>query len=262
ALTARRAYRLVHIGDARRDLNGAYVVHRVTGIDAEIEKHLLELDRIDEDCVHIVVRHGAQLDRRRQRRAQHLRCLVHERRRQERQPFTALTATEHQHLPYEIACPLRSRVPSVGITAAPRIAQGPLAFLGEHDKANDALQYVVEVVRNAAGELTDRLHLLRLAKLRLENGSFGLGALAGGNVAPDVEHVRFALVPDGHAAQFQVPLRTIHVKQLRFELYRLAREGASVQRLDARVDVGRIGQHAVDAEDVLAPAAGKAWGGG
>ena len=71
--------------------------------------------------------------------------------------------------------------------------------------------------------------------------------------------MRLALVLDGHAAQFQVPLRTIHVEQLRFQLYRLARKGAPMQRLDARVDVGRIGEHAVHAEDILAPAAGESF---
>ena len=57
----------------------------------------------------------------------------------------------------------------VEIAPEARVAQCRLALLGEHDIANDALQDVVEVVRDAAGELTDRLHFLRLAKLRLEN---------------------------------------------------------------------------------------------
>ena len=41
--------------------------------------------------------------------------------------------------------------------------------------AADDLQHVVEVVRDAAGELADRLHLLRLPQLRLGFGALGDG---------------------------------------------------------------------------------------
>ena len=39
--------------------------------------------------------------------------------------------------------------------------------------AADDLQHVIEVVRNAAGELPDRFHLLRLAQLRFRRRPFG-----------------------------------------------------------------------------------------
>ena len=51
-------------------------------------------------------------------------------------------------------------------------------------------QDVVEVVRDAAGQLADRLHLLRLAQLRLEPGGVGLGALSPCDVACDRQHMR------------------------------------------------------------------------
>ena len=48
---------------SRRDVNVTFVVHRISGIDAEVEKHLFELDRIDENRGHIFARQDAQLDR-------------------------------------------------------------------------------------------------------------------------------------------------------------------------------------------------------
>ena len=59
-----------------------------------------------------------------------------------------------------------------------------LASLGQPDRrvlarrrhvADDGGQDVVEVVRDAAGERADRLHLLRVAQLRLERGAALLG---------------------------------------------------------------------------------------
>ena len=44
----------------------------------------------------------------------------------------------------------------------------PVVGEQEVGEADDRLQHVVEVVRDAAGELADRLHLLGLRELRLE----------------------------------------------------------------------------------------------
>src|SRR5207248_7327061 len=49
--------------------------------------------------------------------------------------------------------------------------------------AEDAAEDVVEVVRDAASEAPDRLHLRRLAKPRLESRALGLGKLSLGDVA-------------------------------------------------------------------------------
>ncbi len=54
---------------------------------------------------------------------------------------------------------------------------------GEIEPADDHGKHVVEVVRDAAGQLADRLHLLHLAELRLGGGALGrlaLQALIGG----------------------------------------------------------------------------------
>ena len=69
------------------------------------------------------------------------------------------------------------------------LAQAALgeALLYQVERADDALQQVVEVVSDAAGELADGLHLLRLAQ-RLLGAPQGLGGLlfvgdiAGGGI--------------------------------------------------------------------------------
>ena len=64
---------------------------------------------------------------------------------------------------------------------APRVRAHVLAR--QLDVAHDRGQDIVEVVRHAAGQRAQRLHLLRLAQLRFERGAFGLGLLALGDVA-------------------------------------------------------------------------------
>ena len=56
-----------------------------------------------------------------------------------------------------------------------RVADRLGALARQHHVAGDAGQDVVEVVRDAAGQLADRFHLLRLAQLALELGALDLG---------------------------------------------------------------------------------------
>ena len=53
--------------------------------------------------------------------------------------------------------------------------------------ASDALKHVVEIMRDAAGELADRFHLLCLAQLLLAGLKRLLGALPGGDVDQDAD---------------------------------------------------------------------------
>ena len=62
------------------------------------------------------------------------------------------------------------------------------------DRAGDDGQDVVEVVGDAAGQLADRVHLLRLAEL-------GLGGLLLGEVAADEEMALHRLRPGPHPVQ-------------------------------------------------------------
>ena len=75
---------------------------------------------------------------------------------------------------------------SVGLVQLVRqlgVAMRLRALRGHLQVADDAGQDVVEVVGDAAGQLADRLHLLRLPQLGLELGMLGFGASARTDVA-------------------------------------------------------------------------------
>jgi hypothetical protein len=58
-------------------------------------------------------------------------------------------------------------------------------FTREGEITQNGTDHVVEVVRDAAGQGAYRLHLLRLAQLRLERVTLFLGALARGDVTQE-----------------------------------------------------------------------------
>ena len=62
------------------------------------------------------------------------------------------------------------------------------------DRAGDDGEHIVEVVGDAAGQLADGIHLLRLPEL-------GLGGLLLGQVAPDEEMAVHRLGPGPHPVQ-------------------------------------------------------------
>ena len=95
---------------------------------------------------------------------------------------------------------------SAASLASPRLLD---VLGGERQVAQDALQDVVEVVRDAAGEVADRLHLLRLAQLRLELHPLRFLHLARGDVARHAERVRPAAVADRHRAHLDVEQRAV-----------------------------------------------------
>src|ERR1700721_585009 len=72
----------------------------------------------------------------------------------------------------------------VGDEALGLVAVGPQVALGYIDRAHDDRQHVVEVVRDAARQLTDRLHLLQLPDLRFGCGARGrfVGRPLGGRL--------------------------------------------------------------------------------
>src|SRR6185436_20494281 len=90
------------------------------------------------------------------------------------------------------------------IFAKARVLQLGLPLGGEREVAERPLQDVVEVVRDAPGQVADRLHALRLPQLRLELRPVALGALARGYVGADVEHVRRATVLDRDTTDFDL----------------------------------------------------------
>ena len=106
----------------------------------------------------------------------------------------------------------------------PRIplAGGPIP--GQRDVAHDAGQDIVEVVGDAAGQVADRLHFLRLPQLRLEAFALGLGLSAPRQIAHDRQDVRAALVVHARTAQLDLDRPAVAL-----ERGAVALEGAAVR---------------------------------
>ncbi len=68
----------------------------------------------------------------------------------------------------DVARPLARALCLGEVAGEPPVGERPFAFAGQCHIAHDPGEQVVEVVRDAAGQLADGFHLLRLAKLRLE----------------------------------------------------------------------------------------------
>ena len=100
----------------------------------------------------------------------------------QRRPLAEAAAAEGEDALDQSLCPGRGLQHLVQVSA--RQAHGRDMPLRELAVAEDRAEDVVEVVRDAAGERAHRLHLLRLAKLRLQAvlvrlGSVGALELAG-----------------------------------------------------------------------------------
>lgn len=85
---------------------------------------------------------------------------------------TALSAAERQHLADQGTAPFRGVSNALQIVAQGIVGTSPCTFLCHTGVPDNAGQDVVEIMRNAASEMTDCLHLLCLAELGLELPSF------------------------------------------------------------------------------------------
>jgi hypothetical protein len=157
-----------------------------TGIELELRHRIFQVQ--------------AQVDGRGQRRAQQLAGVAHQVGQRHQAARAALAAAEGQHLRDQLARALRRVLRALEVLAERASRRLGLAVGGERQVAEDALQDVVEVVRDAAGELADGFHLLRLAQLRLELRALGVRGQAGGHLLADLQHVRLAPVEHRHQA--------------------------------------------------------------
>ena len=140
--------------------------HRVARIDREIDDDLLELALVDLDEAEIAAVHDLQLDVLADQPAQQMRQLDQHVGDVEDARLQGLLAREGQELAHQIggAVGVLLDLHDVG---EGRVAR-PEAHQQEVAEADHRRQQVVEIVRDAAGELADRLHLLRLGELHLE----------------------------------------------------------------------------------------------
>ena len=139
--------------------------HRVAGVDREIEHRGLDLDRIDESVPEPAGEHGLDLDRLADCAAHHVVHAGDEPAHIDDLGLERLTAPEGEQLLGELR-PARHarhgvRHAALGALVADDVPGEQLQVSG-HD-----LEQVVEVVRDAAGELADRLEFLSLGEFRL-----------------------------------------------------------------------------------------------
>ena len=145
-------------------------VHRVARVDREVEDRVFELVRIDVGRPGVGLEVDLDADALAERPVEQVGHAADQ--------LAAVDALGQQRLGAgegEQAAGQRRgagralhRIVEMHHHLAPRAVE---AALGEVDAADDDRQHIVEVVRDAAGQLADRLHLLDLAQL-------GLGGLA------------------------------------------------------------------------------------
>ena len=162
-LGVRGGIAIVEISIRRLDRQPAAVRHRVARVDREVEQHVLELVGIDARLPQAAGEHGLDRDVLAQGPAQQVRHAGHQSPDIERLRLQRLLAGEGEQ-------PMRQRCGALHAghrrfgepTERGAVRRQP--SLQQLDVAADHRQMVVEIVRDAAGETADRLHLLRLAQ--------------------------------------------------------------------------------------------------
>ena len=145
--------------------------HGVARIDDEIDDHLLELVEVGLHLPQVAAVHDVELDRLADQPAQqHLQFRQHVVELQHLRP-QRLAAREGEQLPHQARRAIGVLLDLHDVLEG-RVGR---AVIGEQEVgiADDRGQHVVEVVRDAAGELADRLHLLALREILLQRALLG-----------------------------------------------------------------------------------------
>ena len=158
-------------------LEGAAIGHGLAGVVGELDQHLLHLGRVRDDRIDVGRRTREHLDALTGHPAEARQAAGHQ-----------LIEVEHargQHLPaaecQQLAGEARGAVgrPLDLVQVLPRHVGEPRLLLQQGHVADDAREQVVEVVGDAAGELTDGLRPLGLHQSLLELAAVGhVGAAA------------------------------------------------------------------------------------
>ena len=181
-----RERRLVEVDGTRLEGEQPAVGHGVAGIDGEVHHHLLDLGRIGEDQRQVRSRVDDHLDVLTDDPLDELHHVGERLVEVDEAAVELLPAPEGEQLPGEHGGATTGE-PDV-LDARPQLALGR-QLAGDHvARAHDDGEQVVEVVRDAARERPDRLHLLRLTELLLADGEGLLGGELRGDVAVDAEH--------------------------------------------------------------------------
>ena len=171
--------------------------HGVAGVDHQVEQGVLELGRIDQRLLQIVGQRrldpdvGAQGAPHQLQHPQHQLVQVGRLRQQ------GLAARERQQPLGQLRAPVHGAQGLLRQFVQLRLRRQLL--VQQFQIAHDDGQQVVEIMSDAAGELTDGLHFLRLAELRL-------GVLAPGDVVSDHDGGGFGGEPPQVGRTEQIPL--------------------------------------------------------
>ncbi len=165
------------------DREPAALRHRVAGVDHEIHQHLLDLTRVGAHPPQVRRGDGDERDVLADEPPQHAVHFSHDDVEVQDLGLEHLAAAVGEQLAGEPGRPLR-RLADLFHIAAHRVP-GRQVAQQQLRVAEDRREQVVEVVRDAAGELAHRLHFLRLAELLLEAALLGDVALR----APDPHQV-------------------------------------------------------------------------
>ena len=238
---------------AQLQVHAPAAIHRVARVDAEIEHHLLRLHRIDDREAGIRIDAGGQRDRRRHRGAQDLRGLLdHLGQRDPARIATALAAAEGEHLADQVARAPAGVLGLVEVLEQLGIGLRRGSLLGQHHVAHDAGQQVVEIVRDAARQVTDGFHLLGLAKLFFAARERLLARAPLAHVARDRQHVRHTLMLHRDEAQLDVEEAAVGTHGLRLQVAGLAFQRAAHEPKAIIDVVGGVGARHLPFDDVLA----------
>jgi len=138
--------------------------HRIAGVDREVEHHLVELRRIDADAAARLLQREVQADAGAQGAAQH----PADRGQRLVDPHGAwtqrLAAAERQQLPHQRRAAFRAAGDLRQLVARAGVGDVVEHLGGVEDRG----EQVVEVVRDPAGELADRLQFLAVDELLLQ----------------------------------------------------------------------------------------------
>jgi hypothetical protein len=155
----------------RADRHGSAVRHGVPGIHGEVDDHLFELVHVGLDEPEVASLAHLELDALSEEALQEERQVGERLAELHGLRAERLAAREGEQLAHQARRPVRVLLDLHQVLE--RRVRRPVAREQQVRVADDGLEDVVEVVRDAAGELADRLHLLRLDELLLEEPLLG-----------------------------------------------------------------------------------------
>lgn len=160
--------------------------HRVLGVEGEVDDRRFELPGIGEGGPEAALQLGRDLDILAQGAPQELAHAEDQRVAVDLDRMQRLAAAEGEKALRQFGAALAGRQDRIdqALEIGPRLQR----FREDVAIADDDGQQIVEVMGDAAGELADRLHLLRLDQLFLR-------PLALGQVVDDADEDRFAVLP-------------------------------------------------------------------